>query len=71
MGGKGDRVAPSLATDGPGAPTLRGLGTFQTHPCERSNTPMGPWPGELVIIDKLLVIIYNTIIKGALMTSYF
>ena len=32
--GEGDRVAPTSAADGPGAPTLRGLGTSKHTPAE-------------------------------------
>ena len=31
-GGWGRRLRTDFAAEGPGPPTLRGLGTFQTHP---------------------------------------
>ena len=51
-GGGRDNSEPTSAAEGPGAPTLRGLGTNKHTPSRGggSNTPMGRWPGELLLL---------------------
>ena len=56
-GGQGGINEPTLAAEGPGPPTLRGLETNKDRPGQtsRSNTPMGRWPGELVLLRIMII----------------
>ena len=56
IGPRPDNSGPTSPAEDLGAPTSRGLGTSKHTPSGGSNTPMGRWPGELLLLFLLLLL---------------
>ena len=60
---RGDRSTPTSAADGPGAPTLRGLGTSKHTPAEALTRRWAEGPANLFFLILLVFIFYFFILS--------